>query len=87
LGRSLKPYQAWSAAEKATSPLVKALAFNYLIDAGPLVALLDGSDHWHKWSSATLTALDEPRLATTETALAEACHLLSFRRPAVLAIV
>ena len=66
---------------------VKALAFNYLIDAGPLVALLDGSDHWHRWSSSTLTALDEPRLATTETALAEACHLLSFRRSAVLAIV
>ena len=72
---------------KAISQPVKALAFNYLIDAGPLVALLDGSDHWHRWSSATLTALAEPQLATTETALAEACHLISFRRSAVLAII
>ena len=72
---------------KAICPPVKVSPINYLIDAGPLVALLDGSDQWHRWSSDTLTVLAEPRLATTETALAEACHLLSFRRSAVLAVI
>ncbi len=48
---------------------------NYLVDAGPLIGLLDGDDQWHEWSRKTLTVLDEP-LATTETATAEAFHRL-----------
>jgi len=61
---------------------VKASAINYLVDAGPLVGLLDADDQWHDWSDRTLTVLDEP-LASTETALAEACHHLRDHRPAL----
>lgn len=66
---------------------MKASGINYLLDAGPLVALLDCSDQWHPWSAATLSALDEAQLATTETALAEACHLLGFSRRAVTTVI
>lgn len=66
---------------------MKVSGINYLLDAGPLVALLDGSDQWNAWSTATLTTLGETRLATTETALAEACHLLNFSRRAVLTVI
>jgi predicted nucleic acid-binding protein len=61
---------------------VKVSAINYLVDAGPLIGLLDGDDQWHAWSRQTLTVLDEP-LATTETAVAEACHRLRKLRPAL----
>ncbi len=61
---------------------MKASAINYLVDAGPLVGLLDADDQWHDWSDRTLTVLDEP-LASTETALAEACHHLRDHRPAL----
>lgn len=66
---------------------MKVSGINYLLDAGPLVALLDGSDQWNNWSAATLATLGETRLASTETALAEACHLLNFSRRAVLAVI
>lgn len=62
---------------------MKASAINYLVDAGPLIGLLDRDDQWHPWSMQTLTVLDEP-LATTETAIAEACHRLRNLRPALL---
>lgn len=68
-----------------TFPLVKGLAINYLVDAGPIVGLLSGNDQWHEWSAQTLAVLNET-LATTETALAEACHLLRNYRPALLEI-
>jgi len=61
---------------------VKASGIDYLVDAGPLIGLLDRSDQWHGWSRETLTILDE-RLATTETAVAEACHRLKRLRPAL----
>ena len=65
---------------------MKVSAINYLVDAGPLVGLLSENDQWHGWSKQTLTVLDEA-LATTETALAEACHLLRLYRPALQEIM
>ena len=59
---------------------MKVSAINYLVDAGPLIGLLDGDDQWHEWSHRTLTLLDEP-LGTTETVVAEACHRLRKLRP------
>lgn len=64
---------------------VKASTIRYLVDAGPLIGLLDADDQWHRWSAATLTVLDEP-LATTETVVAEACHRLARLRPALRVI-
>lgn len=61
---------------------MKASATNYLVDAGPLIGLLDGDDQWHEWSRQTLTVLDG-QLLTTETAVAEACHRLRNLRPAL----
>jgi predicted nucleic acid-binding protein len=64
---------------------VKVSAINYLVDAGPLVGLLSHADQWHNWSQRTLEVLDEP-LMTTETALAEVCHLVGRYRPALLEV-
>jgi predicted nucleic acid-binding protein len=58
------------------------LAINYLLDAGPLVGLFDAADQWHSWSRGALGAIEE-RMATTETALAEACHHLRRTRSAL----
>ncbi len=69
----------------ATCLSVKASATNYLIDAGPLVGLLDADDQWHTWSSETLTKIEEP-VATTETAVAEAAWHLRKLRPALQAL-
>ncbi len=38
---------------------MKVSAINYLVDAGPLIGLLDQDDQWHEWSRQTLTVLDE----------------------------
>ena len=65
---------------------MKDSAISYFVDAGPLVGLLSDSDQWHDWSSQTLTLPDE-NFATTETALAEACHLLRNYRPALQEIM
>lgn len=56
-----------------------------MVDAGPLVGLLSESDQWHQWSKQTLAVLDEP-LLTTETALAEVCHLVGRYRRALLEV-
>jgi len=57
-----------------------------LVDAGPLIGLLDGDDQWHAWSRQALGVLDEP-LGTTETAVAEAFHRLRKLRPALQELV
>ena len=46
-----------------------------LIDAGPLVALLDKSDRWHRLCAATIRTL-EPPLKTVWPVIAEASHLV-----------
>jgi predicted nucleic acid-binding protein len=71
--------------ESATYRSVKVSEINYLVDAGPLIGFLDGDDQWHEWSTRTLAVLAEP-LATTETAVAEACHRLRKLRSALVVI-
>lgn len=65
---------------------MKDSAIRYLVDAGPLVAALSARDQWHRWAVQTLSVIDEP-VATTEFALAEACHLLKIDRPGLRQIV
>ena len=65
---------------------MKASGINYLVDAGPIAGLFNLNDQWHVWSTAVLTALDEP-VGTTETVWAEVCHLLGRNRPCLLAAI
>jgi len=65
---------------------VKVSAPSHLLDAGPLVGLLDADDQWHEWSRKILTAIPGA-LRTTETAVAEACYHLRNHRPALSAIL
>jgi len=46
-----------------------------LVDAGPLVALLNANDRHHAWAKAMFGAI-RPPLLTCEAVLSEACHLL-----------
>jgi len=46
-----------------------------LLDTGPLVALLDRKDRYHRWAAAQWAQI-EPPLLTCEPVLAEACFLL-----------
>jgi predicted nucleic acid-binding protein len=50
-------------------------AVEHLLDAGPLVALIDAGDRDHAWSRKTLGRL-RPPLITCEAALSEALFLL-----------
>jgi predicted nucleic acid-binding protein len=61
---------------------VKASAPNYLVDAGPLIALLNRRDQWHAWAHHALEVIAEP-LWTTEAVLGEACHNLGPNSAAV----
>ncbi len=61
---------------------MKDLAPEYLIDAGPLIALLNRRDQWHNWAKRTLEILTGP-LWTSELVLAEVCHNLGVNTPAV----
>lgn len=66
-------------------PYVKASTINYLVDAGPLVALLNKGDINGSWAKGAFAVIDEP-VATTEAAFAEAAHLLKKYRPALIAL-
>ena len=46
-----------------------------LLDTGPLVALLDGTDAQHAWATATMRRLTLP-LVTCEAVFSETCFLL-----------
>ncbi|WP_084441810.1 PIN domain-containing protein [Termitidicoccus mucosus] len=61
---------------------MKASAIDYMVDAGPLVALMNKSDQWHGWAAPTIRALGET-LHTTEAMLAEVCHHLRLHRAAI----
>ncbi len=52
-----------------------------IVDAGPLVALLDVSDQHHAWAADCFKTMTTP-LLTCEAAIAEAFHLLRKLRPA-----
>ena len=56
-------------------------AVEHLLDAGPLVALIDAGDRDHEWSRKTLGRL-RPPLITCEAALSEALFLLRNDRQA-----
>lgn len=49
---------------------------NFIVDTGPLVALLSERDHYHVWARETFSDIAPP-LLTCEAVLAEAWHLLS----------
>lgn len=78
--------RASSKTRRPISPCVKASAIRYLVDAGPLVAALSARDQWHHWAVQTMAFIDEP-VATSELALAEACHLLKSERSGLRQIV
>ena len=47
-----------------------------LLDAGPLVALLDDRDRFHNWAVERWAEL-EPPMYTCEAAISEACYLVA----------
>lgn len=47
----------------------------YALDSGPIVALLNGRDTFHRWARETLDTLAPP-LFTCEAVISEACFLL-----------
>ena len=49
-----------------------------IIDAGPLVALLNSNDQFHPWAGKTVVRF-EPPLITCDAVLSETCHLLEKR--------
>lgn len=46
----------------------------YVVDTGPLVALLNATDAHHAWAKTTFSRI-EPPLVTCEAVIAEACFL------------
>jgi uncharacterized protein len=50
-----------------------------VIDTGPLYALFDSKDRWHKKTHAWLAQNPQTQLISTWVVLAEVCHLLSQR--------
>ena len=46
-----------------------------ILDTGPLVAIINGSDKYHKWATLKWAQI-EPPLLTCEAVLSEACFLL-----------
>jgi uncharacterized protein len=46
----------------------------YIVDTGPVIALLNAADSNHKWARETFDRI-EPALITCEPVLAEACYL------------
>jgi len=60
----------------------------WIVDTGPLVALLNGRDRYHTWATEQLAQIPPP-LLTCEAVISEACYLLGQRsggRRAVMAL-
>jgi predicted nucleic acid-binding protein len=53
-----------------------------IIDAGPLVALLDTDDQFHAWAKLAISRLDPP-LTSCDAVLSEACFRLSSHASAI----
>jgi len=48
---------------------------NVIVDTGPLVGFIDGSDQWHDWARGQFARLPGPML-TCEAVISEAAYLL-----------
>lgn len=46
-----------------------------ILDTGPLVAIINGGDKYHKWATSQFARI-KPPLLTCESVLSEACFLL-----------
>ena len=57
---------------------------DFLIDTGPLVAIINSGDRWHAACLAAITGR-RGRLLTTEAVITEALYLLEGSRPAIRA--
>ena len=62
---------------------MKALAPNYLVDAGPLIALFARRDRWHSWAVETFSTIGEP-LWTSELIICEVAWNLGQNSAAAL---
>ena len=59
---------------------------NVLVDAGPLVALVNPRDQWHDWVRSQVDQMAPP-LVTCESVLSEACFLARRTRGGVDAVL
>jgi len=66
--------QGLASASAGKPPIVGAL-----IDSGPLIALFNGTDHWHEPVVSWLRAHQQVRLHSTWPVLTEVCALLARR--------
>jgi predicted nucleic acid-binding protein len=58
---------------------------NYLVDTGPIVALLNSRDQYHPWACDLFESI-EPPLATCEAVISEACFLVRGMKGGVQAV-
>ena len=65
---------------------MKALAPNYLVDAGPLIAIFARRDWWHSWAVKTLADIGES-LWTSELVIGEVAWNLGQNSPATLELL
>ena len=59
---------------------------SFVVDTGPLVALLSSRDHHHEWTKQVFSDV-QPPLLTCEAVIAEAWHLLRGTRAGQAAIL
>ncbi len=69
-----------------TYPREKVMGVRTIVDTGPLVAWLNATDQWHKWSAEALAQRHGP-LHTTEIVLGETCYHLGGNSAPVQALL